>query len=246
MHVKLKVLRGSPKVTRGPKAVRDRIGDMKRYLVGSGDDCHLMHPSNSLSPQHCVIVIHGHAVAVQDMGSQTGTFVNGQRVDQPCYLQIGDELQMGPLRFRVIIESDEAAMQGEVAEEAAPQSPPPPAPDAPAPPAKTTSDDGGISDWLIDADEAERVHRLAHPEARKLKLETPQLLDAEQLEKEKQAAQHEAEAAAMQAKQAKKPPEKQPPGKLPPRSLDTSRDSIDAADQMLKRMFGVYYRPPTK
>ena len=73
------------------------------FRIGRAEDCHLRSTSSRISSQHCVISAHGNTVAVSDLGSKTGTFVNGERVFPQRELQDGDELTVGRHAFVVSI-----------------------------------------------------------------------------------------------------------------------------------------------
>ena len=53
------------------------------YIVGSGRDCHIRINRSEVSLRHAQIVISGARITVIDLGSQTGTFVNGE--SQPLF-----------------------------------------------------------------------------------------------------------------------------------------------------------------
>ena len=66
------------------------------------------HPSNAIqlldtivSKEHCVLETHSGAMALRDLGSMNGTFINGQRVNGSQWLRHADEIRMGNtvLRF---------------------------------------------------------------------------------------------------------------------------------------------------
>lgn len=62
-----------------------------------------------ISKAHCVIVRRGDQLYLKDEGSRNGTFLNGQRVEQPMPLQKDDIIGVGGIRLevqRVLRESD--------------------------------------------------------------------------------------------------------------------------------------------
>jgi pSer/pThr/pTyr-binding forkhead associated (FHA) protein len=65
-------------------------------------------PSTLVSRKHCEIYRSGKEVAVRDLGSVNGTFVNGERVDEPTLLFEDDLLRIGPVTMRVFQEEAEA------------------------------------------------------------------------------------------------------------------------------------------
>jgi pSer/pThr/pTyr-binding forkhead associated (FHA) protein len=72
------------------------------FLIGRDERCHLRSNSAVVSRLHCVIgPAPGGRLALRDLRSRNGTFVNGHRVQGTVRLQDGDELQIGRLRFQV-------------------------------------------------------------------------------------------------------------------------------------------------
>jgi ABC-type multidrug transport system ATPase subunit/pSer/pThr/pTyr-binding forkhead associated (FHA) protein len=63
---------------------------------GAGNDATLMHPQ--VSRTHARIVVRDGELIIEDMASTTGTFVNGQRVEQQP-LREGDTIRIGPVRM---------------------------------------------------------------------------------------------------------------------------------------------------
>ncbi len=103
MSIKMKVVQGKP---------RGSYLDFPEgeFVVGRGPECHVRPNSELISRQHCLLVIHGRAVVVRDLGSTNGTLVNGERVIDERSLHNGDTLQLGPLVLEVVLpESEEVA-----------------------------------------------------------------------------------------------------------------------------------------
>ena len=84
--------------------------------IGRLDAAHGIFPDLDLSPDggleggvsrhHCKIHQRGSAYLVEDVGSANGTFLDGQRLTPylPHVLKDGDELQLGRIKLRVIIQ----------------------------------------------------------------------------------------------------------------------------------------------
>jgi predicted component of type VI protein secretion system len=90
MEAKLLVLNGKHK---------DREIPLPRsvFLIGRDTRCHLRMHSNLASRRHCAIACLPGKVAVRDLKSANGTFVNDQRISGEVKVRDGDRLQIGPL-----------------------------------------------------------------------------------------------------------------------------------------------------
>ena len=81
---------------------RGKDGSMfEKYLPILGD--------GRVSKIHCVIIHRNDKLYLKDEGSRNGTFLNGQRVEQPMPLQKDDIIGVGGIRLevqRVLRESD--------------------------------------------------------------------------------------------------------------------------------------------
>ncbi|MGE0756497.1 MAG: FHA domain-containing protein [Pirellulaceae bacterium] len=152
MALKLRVLHGSLRQKHGGSAGADVKVKDKRFVIGSATDSNLRCPSSSISPEHCEILPEMGGHRIRDLGSETGTFVNGERLVQPRRLQHGDVLRVGRLEFEVIIDA-----------------PVPP----PAPPREDPVGDR-ISEMLVEADREERAERFEDPSKRQFALKKPQ------------------------------------------------------------------------
>ena len=72
-------------------------------VLGRRVDCDLRIPLIGVSRQHCELLAKDGGVAVKDLDSSNGTFVNARRIqEQP--LKPGDRLQVGPVLFTVQID----------------------------------------------------------------------------------------------------------------------------------------------
>ncbi len=103
MKVALKVVGG----TRTGQTVPISI---PQFMIGRADDCHLKPRSELISRYHCAILTDDGYVAVRDLGSKNGVYVNGQRVSIEQELKNGDQLAIGPLEFEVVLT---VALKGE-------------------------------------------------------------------------------------------------------------------------------------
>lgn len=97
MQAKLVIVHGQP----AGKALVFPHGE---FIIGRGDECHVRPNSTWVSRQHCLLRIAGDRMDLTDLGSRNGTLVNGQRLVGERRLAHGDQVQIGPLVFRVSLE----------------------------------------------------------------------------------------------------------------------------------------------
>ena len=76
------------------------------YLIGRDPQCHLCPGSTRVGNRHCALLVQNRKVFLQDYNTMTGTFVNERRVEGKVQLLDGDWLKIGPLLFRLNIETD--------------------------------------------------------------------------------------------------------------------------------------------
>ena len=225
MRILLRATRGLLKSSDGASAGTDVEIRKRRFLIGSSPDCHLCCPSSSISDRHCEVhVVSGNQIKVIDLGSESGTYVNGSPVVGEQSLQIHDLLRVGRLEFELVI--DHKAPSGKKTSKRA-EAKTPVAKTPAAKPAQTL--EGAISDLLVRADEEERRQRLGNVEALKFRLEPS----------DEAGTQDEVAEDGTSDQESTKPPQKLPPGKLPPVPKRASKDSISAAEEGLRRLFGM-------
>ncbi len=104
MKVQLKVIGGS-------RAGQLITINVPQFLVGRADDCHLKPRSELISRYHCAILSEDGYVAVRDLGSKNGVYLNGTRISLEEELKNGDILLIGPLEFEVVLS---VAVKGEM------------------------------------------------------------------------------------------------------------------------------------
>jgi predicted component of type VI protein secretion system len=63
-------------------------------VIGRGDQCDLVISDRQVSREHSRIRLEGDRLLLEDLGSKNGTFVNGQQLTEPHWLQDGDEIQI--------------------------------------------------------------------------------------------------------------------------------------------------------
>jgi S1-C subfamily serine protease len=68
----------------------------ERFLVGTGAECQLMVGDPKAAPLHAYFEVgEGGRVALHDLGSETGTYVNGERVEGSRVIEGGEEIRIG-------------------------------------------------------------------------------------------------------------------------------------------------------
>jgi pSer/pThr/pTyr-binding forkhead associated (FHA) protein len=72
-------------------------------LIGRAQHCNITVEADFVSRRHCQFIRKGGQVLVQDLESLNGTFVNGILATGPTPVRHGDEIQLGPMSFRVLI-----------------------------------------------------------------------------------------------------------------------------------------------
>jgi pSer/pThr/pTyr-binding forkhead associated (FHA) protein len=93
---------------------------VERTSVGRVEDNTFQIADTSVSSHHAEIVLHGHEIAVKDLNSTNGTFINNEKISE-AVLQPGQTLRFGQVELKIDDGSPVSA-------------PPPPAPvSAPAP-----------------------------------------------------------------------------------------------------------------
>jgi hypothetical protein len=67
-------------------------------------------PSAEVSRRHCRLTLADGLVTLEDLDSVNGTFLNGRKIDTIEYVQPGDQIEVGPVRFTVEYELTPEAM----------------------------------------------------------------------------------------------------------------------------------------
>ena len=94
MELKLIVLAGAKEGTQIPLK-------KDKFIIGRASECTLRAGSNAISRHHCEFARTDDTWRVRDLGSRNGTYLNDQKVESPTALAVGDEVRVGPLKFRV-------------------------------------------------------------------------------------------------------------------------------------------------
>ena len=71
------------------------------YVIGRRSDCQIFVPDMRVSRQHARIRRENGRFSIEDLGSNNGTYVNGNRILQPSELRHEDEITIANNRIRV-------------------------------------------------------------------------------------------------------------------------------------------------
>lgn len=76
-----------------------------RFLIGRADECQLRPKNDAVSRRHAELVVDGGKATIADLGSRTGTFVDGKVLarEQPHDLRNGQKIRIGALEFEIIL-----------------------------------------------------------------------------------------------------------------------------------------------
>jgi two-component system OmpR family response regulator len=94
----LRVLR----VLNGKSKGKKLMLPQRKITFGRAKDCDLCHGSKSVSDHHCTLEPSSRGLLVNDLGGQTGTFIDGKRVQEESLLKAASVLRIGDLQFRLI------------------------------------------------------------------------------------------------------------------------------------------------
>lgn len=73
----------------------------ERTVIGREMRCDVRVPLPSVADRHCEIVVTGDAARLVDLGSEGGTFRNGDRIEQATELRADDRFTVGSVTFEV-------------------------------------------------------------------------------------------------------------------------------------------------
>jgi pSer/pThr/pTyr-binding forkhead associated (FHA) protein len=266
-ELKLVVLAGAKEGTQIPLK-------KSKFIIGRSSECTLRAASDAISRRHCAILRTKDAWVARDLGSRNGTFLNDERIENPTPLSVGDELRIGPLKFRVD-QSDKPPTDAKSAEtDRSTKSDLPPDMPRSTKPAKDargpqigdgSATEEDISGWLIGALDMTENNVTRETQAlsmddttaisrRKANKQTVEIDDAEDIAIVDDDVPTAAAAAGESSinKQVegngsggwslfgkgknKNKPAKKSPGKLPKRPDQESKDSREAAADILREM----------
>jgi pSer/pThr/pTyr-binding forkhead associated (FHA) protein len=74
-----------------------------RAVIGRNTECEIQIPLSMVSRRHCELILKKDKVAVRDLGSSNGTYVNNQRI-QESDIAAGETLTVGPVVFTLLVD----------------------------------------------------------------------------------------------------------------------------------------------
>jgi pSer/pThr/pTyr-binding forkhead associated (FHA) protein len=169
-------------------------------------------------------------VELRDLGSKNGSYVNGQRVEGTCVLESGDQVAIGPLNFEVVIEVALGGLKRPAARDVR---------EVAQRTAAASNEDLDIARWLEDDDGTDVSRAVASPETRQFRIDdTANVMGMEtQADNVTETPDDDSAEDGDDKKKSGGRWKKPAPAKLPPRSQQQSKDSREAAADMLKRFF---------
>ncbi|MGH8908986.1 MAG: trypsin-like peptidase domain-containing protein [Egibacteraceae bacterium] len=82
-------------ISSGPEQGKRVQVTSQHFMIGRDDRCDLVIRDGKVSRQHALLWLEDGRVTLRDFGSSNGTLVNGQRIQMPCLLQGGEQVQLG-------------------------------------------------------------------------------------------------------------------------------------------------------
>ena len=206
----------------------------EKFIIGRASDCTLRAGSESISRHHCAIIRVDSGLQIRDLGSRNGTYVNGERIDAQTALSNGDEIRVGTLEFRLDAGQDiNRAKKPKVKDvaDAVTRA-------ATAPPAEPGEFEDDISRWLLgptpDTTAATRETQSFRMDETRTVATLPHLPIEPPADAAEQAEGSEEEAVDEESTDKAKG--KKSIGKLPPIPKKMTKDSREAAADILREM----------
>jgi len=237
-----------------------------KFLIGRAKECALRAGSEAISRRHCAIIRRDTGWTVRDLGSRNGTHVNDEKIAAEVPLKPGDELRVGPLIFRIAERESSVPAPAGIPPLAPAtgdkQRKQPPVKDVADVVQRTISNsdstsEDDVSRWLLDlegnvADTLKETRSMRAEDTSTTMNRVSMTGDTATVEDvaamandaatadDATAAEGDEEGSGVWKflKRGGKPagPKKKEPGKLPPREEQKSKDSRDAAADILREM----------
>ena len=93
---------GAPKLlVRSGAEVGQSFDLSKNPLIGRGSECEINLTESTVSHRHARVQYIDNKLTIMDVGSKTGTRVNGKLIDKPTQLKDGDKIQLGEVTLEI-------------------------------------------------------------------------------------------------------------------------------------------------
>ena len=68
------------------------------WVFGTDAQCDVVVHSHTVSPQHCILAEYDQGFALEDLGSEAGTWLNQRRMEprKPEWVKQTDDIRLGP------------------------------------------------------------------------------------------------------------------------------------------------------
>lgn len=133
------------------------------YLVGREKPCQIRPKSRSVSRKHCALFLEQGSLRVLDLGSTSGTHVNGERIAARTrvVLRDGDQLRCGKITFNVVLDENRKALDKSSGLDEATTKDEEKGDDEQTMISGGALQEADIADLLLDLDEVDRVDRIS-------------------------------------------------------------------------------------
>lgn len=71
------------------------------YIIGRAESCRICLPFPDVSERHAILTVRNGKALLEDLRSSNGTYINGERLDEPATLDGGMVVQIGESMLRV-------------------------------------------------------------------------------------------------------------------------------------------------
>ena len=102
MDAQLRIVDGAK-----PAAIRLKLP----LKVGRSRSAKIKVPQSQVSRTHCEIYEESGMLVVNDLGSSNGTYISGERIDEPTFLLPGETLQIGKVLFEADYEAPDLQIE---------------------------------------------------------------------------------------------------------------------------------------
>jgi len=85
------------------------LGQQEKTILGRALDATIRFDVPGVSRRHASISVEGANVTVEDLGSQNGTYVRGEKIGGRAALGDGDELRLGPVSMLIRLVSPDSS-----------------------------------------------------------------------------------------------------------------------------------------